>query len=220
MTGVAPDGSPVEAYRRLPPNGEAEIVHAAIPAGSEILELGAGAGRVTRRLVALGHPVVAVDESREMLAELAGVDRVERVHARIEELDLGRRFPVVLLASHLVNAREPQRSAFLAGARRHAQPDAAIAIEVYPPATSWHSGARSTSGPVEIALEDVRLDSPHLSATVSYTIDGRTWRQSFEAELLDEPRVREVLSGAGLQFDRWLDEARGWLLARPARSGR
>jgi ubiquinone/menaquinone biosynthesis C-methylase UbiE len=83
--------------------GEPEIVHAAVPAGASILELGAGTGRVTHRLVALGHPVVAVDESAEMLARIRGA---ETVRARIEELDLGRRFDAVLLASFLVNTAD------------------------------------------------------------------------------------------------------------------
>jgi len=56
--------------------GEPEIVHAAVPPGASILELGAGAGRVTHPLVALGHPVVAVDESAEMLARIRGAETV------------------------------------------------------------------------------------------------------------------------------------------------
>ena len=84
----------------LPPMGEPGTVHAAVPAGAEILELGAGAGRVTQPLLELGHPVVAVDESAEMLARIRGA---ETVLARIQELRLGRRFDVVLLASFLVN---------------------------------------------------------------------------------------------------------------------
>ena len=82
--------------------GEPEIVHAAIPPGSSVLELGCGTGRITHPLVALGHPVVAVDESPEMLAHVRGA---ETVRARIQDLALGRRFGVVLLASHLINAR-------------------------------------------------------------------------------------------------------------------
>ena len=31
MSGVAPDGSPVAFYRRLPAMGEPELIHAAIP---------------------------------------------------------------------------------------------------------------------------------------------------------------------------------------------
>ena len=49
---ITPDGCAVDLYRVLPAMGEPEIVHGAIPAGAGILELGAGAGRVTHRLVA------------------------------------------------------------------------------------------------------------------------------------------------------------------------
>jgi SAM-dependent methyltransferase len=69
---IAPDGCAVELYALLPPMGEPEIVHDAIPVGASVLELGAGAGRMTHRLVELGHPVVAVDESPEMLARIRG----------------------------------------------------------------------------------------------------------------------------------------------------
>src|SRR5438093_6907399 len=71
--------------------------------GSSILELGCGAGRVTHPLVALGHPVVAVDESPEMLAHVRGA---ETVRARIQDLRLGRPFDAVLLASFLVNVAD------------------------------------------------------------------------------------------------------------------
>ena len=90
----------MELYELLPPGEEPAIVHAAVPPGASILELGAGAGRVTHPLLRLGHPVVAVDESPEMLARIHGA---ETVSAKIQSLDLGRRFDLVLLASHLVN---------------------------------------------------------------------------------------------------------------------
>jgi SAM-dependent methyltransferase len=91
---VAPDGSPVEIYRRLPAGEEPAIIHLAAGEGVEILELGSGAGRVARALVALGHRVTAVDESADMLADLRGTPGVEVVQSRIEELDPGRTFPV------------------------------------------------------------------------------------------------------------------------------
>ena len=72
--------------------GEPEIVHATASPGAWILELGCGTGRITHPLVALGHPVVAVDESPEMLAHVRGA---ETVCARIEDLALDRRFNVV-----------------------------------------------------------------------------------------------------------------------------
>jgi SAM-dependent methyltransferase len=91
----------------LPPCGEAELVDEVVAPGVEILELGCGAGRITHELIRLGHPVVAVDESAEMLAHVHGA---ELVHARIEEPDLGRRFLCVLLASQFVNVEDDERT--------------------------------------------------------------------------------------------------------------
>lgn len=64
----APDGSPVSLYLALPGGAEAQLIHEAIPESADVLELGCGAGRVTRHLVKLGHAVTAVDNSPEMLA--------------------------------------------------------------------------------------------------------------------------------------------------------
>jgi SAM-dependent methyltransferase len=78
----------------LPAGADPGIIHAAVPGGTSILELGSGTGRVTSALTALGRPVVAVDESAEMLARVRGA---ETVQAGIEDLSLSRLFDVVLL---------------------------------------------------------------------------------------------------------------------------
>ena len=112
--------------------GEPEIIHAAIPAGASILELGAGAGRMTARLVELGHPVVAVDESAEMLAHVRGA---ETVQARIQDLALGRRLDAVLLASHLVNTpNRDLRAGFLRACRDHVRDVGHVLVQRHPPA--------------------------------------------------------------------------------------
>src|SRR5712691_871386 len=92
---ITPDGCAVDFYARMTAMGEPEIVHDAAGPGASILELGCGAGQITHPLAALGHPVVAVDESPEVRAHVRGA---ETVCARIEDLALGRRFDVVLLA--------------------------------------------------------------------------------------------------------------------------
>ena len=46
---VARDGSPVGLYKRLPELGEGERVASVLPAGAFVLELGCGAGRITRQ---------------------------------------------------------------------------------------------------------------------------------------------------------------------------
>jgi 2-polyprenyl-3-methyl-5-hydroxy-6-metoxy-1,4-benzoquinol methylase len=126
MSGITRDGSPVDMCVRMPTFGEPEIVHDAIPAGAEILELGSGAGRMTHRLLELGHPVTAVDNSAEMLAHVRGA---ETVLSEIEGLDLGRRFACVLLASHLIDTDESERTPFLETCVRHVAPEGVVLFQ-------------------------------------------------------------------------------------------
>jgi 2-polyprenyl-3-methyl-5-hydroxy-6-metoxy-1,4-benzoquinol methylase len=101
LVGVAPDGSPVLVYLALPGHEDAAVIHAAVPAGAAILELGCGVGRVTRRLAQLGHRVTGVDNSVEMLAHVDDAAGTETVLADIAILDLApRRWPVVVMASN------------------------------------------------------------------------------------------------------------------------
>jgi SAM-dependent methyltransferase len=123
---ITPDGCAVDFYAQLPAWGEPAIVHDAAGARASILELGCGTGRITRPLAALGHEVVAVDESPEMLAH---VRDGQTVCARIEDLRLGRRFDAVLLASHLINADDDTRIAFLDACRRHVADDGCVIIQ-------------------------------------------------------------------------------------------
>lgn len=210
---VADDGSPVELYARMPGFGEPELVDAAIPPGTEILELGAGAGRMTHRLLELGHPVVAVDSSAEMLAHVRGA---ETVHASIEELDLGRRFGCVLLASQLVNVDDDrQRAAFLAACSRHVSRSGIVLIQRYDPA--WADDPRpseSTRDGITFRVVEARREAERLHATVEYELDGSTWRHGpFTSRILSEAEIEARLGVAGLRLDRWIDERRTWLAA-------
>ncbi|HET6711275.1 class I SAM-dependent methyltransferase [Amycolatopsis sp.] len=212
---VTADGSPVDVYLLLPPNGEAEIVHAAVPPGASILELGSGAGRVTHPLIELGHEVVAVDDSPSMLAHV----RAETVCARIGDLRLGRAFDAVLLASHLVNTeRDEDRHALLAAATRHLDPGGQLIVEWHPP--EWFdtvaAGQGGRLGEVEIELADVVRDGDLLSATVRYAARGRQWHQEFTCRRLD---LDTLLTSADLTFAGWLSADRTWFAARPGRVG-
>jgi SAM-dependent methyltransferase len=209
---VAPDGSPVELYLRLRSLGEAERIHEVIQPGAEILELGWGVGRITHELVRLGHPVVAVDESAEMLRHVRGA---ETILSRIEDLALGRKFPCVLLLSHLVNAEENRiRAAFLDACARHVTPTGVVVIERHPPDWSPVAGPPRRVGEVETALEDVQVEPPFVAATVRYEADGRTWRHPFRARLLDDEELDRELVNAGLERTRILDEHGAWVEAR------
>jgi SAM-dependent methyltransferase len=211
VTDVTDDGSPVEVYRRLPETGEADLVDSVVAPGSSILELGSGAGRVTNELAARGYVVTAVDDSSEMLAH---VHAAETVCAKIESLRLARRFDCVLLGSHFVN--DPARAPILETCARHVADDGVVLIEAYPPGLEWTAGAERRLGDVVIRLVEAERTADRVRATMEYGVDGKTWRQSFEAELLDEDELASALSASGLSFTGWLDRNRGWLEARLA----
>jgi SAM-dependent methyltransferase len=211
---ITPDGCAVDFYAMMPDFGEPAIVHEAAGPGTSILELGCGAGRVTHPLIALGHPVVAVDESPEMLAH---VRAAETVCARIQDLSLGRRFGAVLLASHLINADDEIRRAFLETCRRHVADDGCVIIQQHSP--SWFEDARDgevTRDGVIMRLRDVSRPAPNLvSATVEYVTGDRRWTQTFTTMRLDEAELAAALAAAGLRLDRYLTEDHGWFRAVP-----
>ena len=117
---ITSDGCAVEFYALLPAFGEAAIVHAAVPPGASVLELGCGTGRILRPLAALGHPVTGVDDSQDMLARSPDLPTV---CSAIESLRLDRQFDVVLLASTMINSSPGTRRAFLATVRHHLRGD-------------------------------------------------------------------------------------------------
>jgi SAM-dependent methyltransferase len=208
VTQSAPDGSPVELYALLPELGEGELVARAVPAGGSILELGCGTGRMTRQLVARGFHVTAVDESPEMLSH---VRNAETVCARIEDLDLGRRFDAVLLASNLLSAEPEQRRAFLETSRRHAE---TTVIETLPLGWQPQDGERQI-GDVVSHLRVGRFEGGVAHGSVEYRAeDGRTWTHEFAMRVFaDEEELRAALSEADLELAHWLDRERGWFVA-------
>jgi SAM-dependent methyltransferase len=212
---ITRDGCAVDFYARMTAMGEPEIVHDAAGPETWILELGCGTGRITHPLVALGHPVVAVDESPEMLAHVRGA---ETVRARIEDLALGRRFDVVLLASHLINTDNiPARTALLAACRRHVADDGTVIIQQHAP--GWFAAAADAENVrdgIIFRMRDVSRPAPDLvSATVEYVDGDQVWTQTFTAKRLDDAELAAMLADAGLRLDRYLTDDRTWLCAVP-----
>ena len=205
---VAPDGSPVDLYALLPDRGEGELVAAALPPPATVLELGCGTGRITRQLVARGYSVTAVDESAEMLGHVCGA---ETVCARIERLDLGRRFDLVLLASNLLSAEAGRRRDFLDTCRRHSD---LVVVETLP--IGWQpAGRESELGEVVSRLRVDRVAGGVVHGEVEYAARGRTWVHTFAMRVFaDDEELATALAEAGLRFDRWLDRERGWFAAR------
>jgi SAM-dependent methyltransferase len=212
---IAPDGSAVELSAALPPDEKsAALIHEAVPPGAAILELGSGTGRMTHPLVARGHPVVAVDHSAEMLSHVRGA---ETVHGRIEELALGRTFDVVLLASFLIHYADVAPGAMLDVCRAHVAATGCVIVQRQPPErhdatapSSWeHDGIAFRIRELE------RYDDGAYTTTMEYTLGGRVWTHSFTSRRIGDDDLTAMLAAARLRLDRFLDSARGWVLARP-----
>jgi len=211
---ITQDGCPVEVYSALPPAGEAEIVHDALPAAAAVLELGCGTGRIAEPLAALGHRVVGVDSSAEMLAQLR---RAEPVRSTIENLDLSQRFGGVLLASSLVNTPDSrQRTAFLDTARRHLDLGGTVVLQRHAP--SWAAEAAATTwqaGPVQLELRDVvRHGDGLISATVVHRLGTLVAEQDFTSQVLDDISLAAVLAEAGLELGEVLTADQRWVSGR------
>lgn len=209
---ITTDGCAVDVYLRLPAVGEPDLVHAAVPAGASILDLGCGVGRIADPLVALGHRVVAVDDSLDMLAQ---VRAAEPVHSRIEDLDRGERFDAVLMASHLANVPDRAvRAALFDAARRHLAPGGVLLCQWHAP--EWFdrlrvgAGTPHTVGDVATALEVHAVVDGVVDATVEYRIGDLRWTQRFRARRLTVAELAEH----GVVVDRFLTGDRSWFSAR------
>lgn len=210
---ITADGCAVELYAVMHPGREPGLIAAAVPAGATILELGAGAGRVTNALVDCGFDVVAVDDSSEMLAHVTGA---QIIVASIEGLDLGRRFNAVLLCSHLINTADVhQREAFVATCARHVRTGGCVVIERHEPA--WFDTVTESSAEhdgIRYRLRDVSRPGPDLlSAMVEYRVGSKVWTQSFTAARVDDDVLGDLLARNGLAVDRYLDDDRSWVRA-------
>jgi SAM-dependent methyltransferase len=222
---ITPDGCAVELYAMVPARGEPGIIDATAPPNASILELGCGAGRVTHPLIAMGHTVVGVDESPEMLAHVRGA---RTVPARIDGLDLGELFDVVVLASHLVNVPEDDLlAAFLATCARHVHETGCVVIQRHP--VTWFdtvvpSRRTAPAGDgveaITYVLDGISRPTPdHIAATAEYLVGDRRWTQTFVARRLDDDRLRSALAAAGLRLDdAYLTDDGAWVRARPVAS--
>jgi SAM-dependent methyltransferase len=216
---TAPDGSPVELYRRLPDRVEdAALIHDLVPPGGSILDLGCGTGRLAEPLARLGHPVTGVDNEPEMLAALR---LATGVHADIPTLDLGRGFDAVLLMSHFVDTAD---GAFVDGVlravRRHLREDGLAVVERHPP--GWVATCTESSreaGGIRYILTDLDRAGDVLTATIRYEFDGLSAQQRFSVRDLDDARLAEAAAAAGLRFEASLNPARTLVALRPVAAG-
>lgn len=211
----APDGSPVGLYLAIGTMGEPELIHSVIPAAATVLDLGTGVGRIAHPLVALGHPVTAVDDSKEMLQHVRGA---RTVLSRIEDLDLGRTFDCVLLMSNLVNAKATTRRRYLRTCRRHVAADGVVLIERYDPKMRLAPGTHTGEyGGLRVTVEQTGSGRRMYTRLTYEHPDGRIWYHEVwgAPALLDDDAMRAALAQARMRLVRFFGPKRRWCLARP-----
>ncbi|MCT2588525.1 class I SAM-dependent methyltransferase [Streptomyces sp. N2-109] len=212
---ITPDGCAVRMWARLATNGEPEIIEAAVPSGATILELGAGAGRMTRPLREKGFRVTAVDESAAMLAQ---IQDTPTVCSAIEGLRLAARFDVVTLTSFLVNTADPAlRAELLRTCAHHVADGGCVLVQCegawhteVEPGTEWERDGMT----IRLASRE-RLEDGARRTRMEYVFEDAAWSQTFLSHRLSQQEVEEALAEAGLAVDRWLTEDRTWVRAVP-----
>ncbi|MFE4516658.1 class I SAM-dependent methyltransferase [Kitasatospora sp. NPDC056783] len=213
---ITPDGCAVEVWSRLPVGDAPDVIEAAVPPGARILELGCGVGRMTHPLTDRGFSVTAVDESAEMLARVRA--DVRTVCGPIEELDLGERFDVVVLASFLVHAGDPAvRRGLLETCRRHVAEDGCVLVQRE--GENWHRdvprersiGPGAWSRLVSATPVGDGVNSVHCE----YVFPDGTWTQTFLSRPLSTEAFERALAEADLAVERYLTADRTWVRARP-----
>ncbi|WP_326647193.1 class I SAM-dependent methyltransferase [Streptomyces sp. NBC_01750] len=217
---IARDGSPVALYTRLAPQGEAEIVSSAVLVPSRILELGCGAGRVTRALASLGHEVVAVDESRDMLdgfPALNVLSPVEKIHSSIEGLRLAASsFDGVVLASQLINTiNVVARKSMLDTCRHHVRPGGSIVIQRHDP-SFLRDPIDRRAGKNRFIVRDIEQCPDNVvGGVLEYHVDGHIWTQQIWVQKLSDDDLAECLRDSSLRLEEFLTSDRTWLRATP-----
>ena len=180
-------------------------------ADGPVLYLGVGTGRLAVPLAAAGVELVGVDAHPGMLERLRErMPGIELVHARIEDLDLGRRFPLVIGPSSILGD-----AGRLAVAARHSS--RRVAVELMNP--HWLLEGEHPSVRVLNATDD--------EAEIEVDYPGH-WTHHASAALCWPERIESLLDGAGLALelmrgrdpDADLDESPTYVvLARVTASG-
>lgn len=180
-----PDPGFAELYGSIPDAVDLEPwLGWCLQAGATVLYLGIGAGRLAAPLAAAGIDLVGVDAHPGMLERLcARLPDLELVHERIEDLDMGRRFPLVIGPSSILDSADR-----LAVAARHSSDR--VALELLNP--HWllsleHPATRVLNATAEHA--EIEVDYPG------------AWTQSAAVPLRWPEDIESFLDGAGLRLE-------------------
>ena len=188
-----PDEGFAELYAQLPDATDLfpwlGLAQAAAP---PVLYLGIGTGRLAVPLHGAGIELVGVDSHPGMLARLRPrLPDTELVQSRIEDLDLGRQFDLVIVPSNILCFVDRLRAA-----ASHVAADGSLAFELTNP--YWLRAGASAGVRVQ------SLDGNGARFEIDYRLpDGRTITQQAEVPLVWPEEVENWLATvAGLKLRR------------------
>jgi Methyltransferase domain len=204
---LAPDPGFAELYASLPDATDLwPWQDLALKAKPPVLYLGIGTGRLAVPLHAAGVELVGVDSHPGMLERLrVRLPEVELVQSRIETLNLGRRFDLIMVPSNILCYIERLRAA-----ADHLRADGTLAFELTNP--YWLQSGASPGVRVQA------LDGNGARFEIDYRLpDGRTITQQAEVPLIWPEEVeRWLATGAGLRLRQMFGRAGAELASSPS----
>ena len=169
----------------------------------EAIDGTAGAGRICAALLELGIGLSGVRQA--VIDADASIDD-------LAAMDLGARFDLVVLGSHLINLPDDdRRSAFVQLAARHVAGGGRVLVEHHPIDWAEMAGPTTPTPGAEVGMDEVRRHPPFVSAISTFDIGGRFVRQPFTARVLSEAELAEAVGACGLAVRRRLGPT--WLEA-------
>ena len=202
-----PDPGFAELYGQLPDAADLwpwlDLARAAAP---PVLYLGIGTGRLAVPLHAAGVELVGVDSHPGMLARLRQrLPDIELIQSRIEDLDLGRQFDLIVVPSNILCFVDRLRPA-----ANHVAADGSLAFELTNP--YWLRAGAGRGVRVQ------SFDGNGARIEVDYSLpDGRTITQLAEIPLVWPEEVENWLATvAGLKLRRMFARPDGELVDSPS----
>ncbi|MFN3955486.1 MAG: class I SAM-dependent methyltransferase [Pararhodobacter sp.] len=182
-----------------------------------VLDLGCGTGRLAVALAAGGAQVVGVDPAAAMLTiarARAGGDAVHWVQADARQLDLGRRFDLIVMTGHVfqVFLDAADRAAVLKGIAAHLAPGGLAVFDSRNPARAeWREWTpEQTEEIIDHAFhgpcrrwDEAAFDTATAICTyrTSYRRlrDGQLFSADARIAFPERPEIEAAIAGAGLR---------------------
>jgi len=200
-----PDEGFAELYAQLPDATDLspwlELAQAATP---PVLYLGIGTGRLAVPLLAAGIELVGVDSHPGMLSRARRrLPETELIHSRIEDLDLGRQFSMVIVPSNILDTVERLRRA-----AAHLTGDGVLAAELTNPHWLQAGGGKG--------VRVTAFDGNQARVEVDYAVPGgQRYVQRGDVHLVWPDEVDRWLGSSGLTLRRMFARDEGDLVSSP-----